>query len=255
MKTITTLFTGSRSFVAVLALLSMSACSTVSVEKIKTKADKALDTIGTKTNIGQNPRDPLEGFNRAMFDFNDAIDQAVLKPVAQVYANVTPSFVQTGVGNFFGNIGDIYTALNNLLQGKVGDGSSDIMRVALNSTFGLAGLLDIGSPAGLSKHKEDFGQTLGVWGVRSGPYLVLPVLGPTTVRDAVATPLDYYGDAWSYYKPVYIRNTGSLVRLVDKRASVLDAGSLIEEAALDRYVFIRDAYLQRRASQINPNQD
>ncbi|MEB0139715.1 VacJ family lipoprotein [Undibacterium sp. CCC2.1] len=211
--------------------------------------------MGTKTNIGQNPRDPLEGFNRAMFDFNDAIDQAVLKPVAQVYANVTPSFVQTGVGNFFGNIGDIYTALNNLLQGKVGDGSSDIMRVALNSTFGLAGLLDIGSPAGLSKHKEDFGQTLGVWGVRSGPYLVLPVLGPTTVRDAVATPLDYYGDAWSYYKPVYIRNTGSLVRLVDKRASVLDAGSLIEEAALDRYVFIRDAYLQRRASQINPNQD
>ena len=255
MKTITTLFTSSRSIVAVLALLSMSACSTVSVEKIKTKADKALDTIATKTNIGQNPRDPLEGFNRAMFDFNDAIDQAVLKPVAQAYANITPSFVQTGVGNFFGNIGDIYTALNNLLQGKVGDGSSDIMRVALNSTFGLAGLLDIGSPAGLNKHKEDFGQTLGVWGVRSGPYLVLPVIGPTTVRDAVATPLDYYGDAWSYYKPVYIRNTGSVVRVVDKRAAVLDAGSLIEEAALDRYVFIRDAYLQRRASQINPDQD
>ena len=129
------------------------------------------------------------------------------------------------------------------------------MRVGLNSTFGLGGLLDISSSAGLSKHNEDFGQTLGVWGVKSGPYLVLPVIGPTTVRDAIATPLDYYGDLWSFYKPVYIRNTGSVVRLVDLRAGILDAGSLIEDAALDKYVFIRDAYLQRRANEIHPDDD
>jgi len=248
-----------RTHLGAILVISLSvlttACSTVTVEKIKDKADKTIDAIAVKTNIGQNPRDPLEGFNRVMFNFNDSVDQAVVKPVAQVYHDVLPSFVQTGVGNFFSNIGDIWSAFNSLLQGKAGEGVTGIMRVGVNTTFGLGGLLDIGSPAGLSKHKEDFGQTLGVWGVRSGPYLVLPVLGPTTVRDAVATPLDYYGDLWSYYKPVYIRNTGSVVRLVDLRAGVLDAGSLIEDAALDKYVFIRDAYLQRRANEIHPDDD
>ena len=235
--------------------LLTTACTTVTVEKIKDKADKTIDAIAVKTNIGQNPRDPLEGFNRAMFNFNDSVDQAVLKPVAQVYHDVTPSFVQTGIGNFFGNIGDIWSAFNSLLQGKGAESVNGFMRVGLNTTFGLGGLLDISSPAGLSKHKEDFGQTLGYWGVRSGPYLVLPVLGPTTVRDALAEPIDFYGDAWSYYKPVYIRNTGSVVRLVDLRAGVLDAGSLIEDAALDKYVFIRDAYLQRRANEIHPDDE
>jgi len=228
-------------------------CSTTTVSKIKDKADKTIDAIAVKTNIGQNPRDPLEGFNRVMFNFNDSIDRAVAKPVAQVYHDVLPSFVQTGIGNFFGNIGDIWSAFNSLLQGKGAETFTGIMRVGLNTTFGLGGLIDIGSPAGLSKHKEDFGQTLGVWGVKSGPYLVLPVLGPSTVRDAIATPLDYYGDPWAYYRPVYIRNTGTVVRLVDKRASILDAGSLIEDAALDQYVFIRDAYLQRRENQIHPD--
>ncbi|MFZ6862955.1 MlaA family lipoprotein [Undibacterium sp. Ji67W] len=228
-------------------------CSTTTVSKIKDKADKTIDAIAVKTNIGQNPRDPLEGYNRVMFNFNDAIDRAIAKPVAQVYHDVLPSFVQTGVGNFFGNIGDIWSAFNSLLQGKGAESFTGFVRVGLNTTFGLGGLLDIGSPAGLTKHKEDFGQTLGVWGVKSGPYLVLPVLGPSTVRDAIATPLDYYGDAWSYYRPVYIRNTGSAVRLVDKRASILDAGSLIEDAALDQYVFIRDAYLQRRENQVHPD--
>ena len=232
-----------------------TACSTVNVENIKAKADKTIDAIAVKTNIGQNPRDPLEGFNRAMFNFNDSVDQAVVKPVAQMYHDVMPSFVQTGIGNFFGNVGDIWSAFNSLLQGKAGETVNGIMRVGLNSTFGFGGLLDISSSAGLSKHNEDFGQTLGVWGVKSGPYLVLPVIGPTTVRDAIATPLDYYGDLWSYYKPVYIRNTGSVVRLVDLRAGVLDAGSLIEDAALDKYVFIRDAYLQRRANEIHPDDD
>jgi len=242
--------------IAVLALASLlSACSTVSVEKIKASADNTLDVISTKTNIGKNPRDPLEGFNRVVFNFNETIDQAIVKPTAEVYRAITPTFVQIAIGNFFGNIGDVWTAANNLLQGKLADGTNDIMRVVVNTTFGLGGLIDIGSPAGLMKHKEDFGQTLGVWGVGSGPYLVLPVLGPSTLRDAAVTPVDYYADLWSTIHPVSTRNIGTAVRLVDKRASILDAGSLIEEASLDKYVFIRDAYLQRRASEINPDKD
>src|SRR5690606_11774512 len=133
-----------------------------------------------------DPRDPFEGFNRTVFRFNDAVDEAVLKPVATGYQKVTPSFVQTGVSNFFGNIGDVWSAVNNLRQGKLEAGMSDGMRVAINTTFGFVGLLDIASEAGLTKHKEDFGQTLGVWGVPSGPYLVLPLLGPSTIRDTAA---------------------------------------------------------------------
>jgi phospholipid-binding lipoprotein MlaA len=197
-----------------------------------------------------NPQDPFEGFNRAMFTFNDALDQAVLKPVATVYREATPSFVQTGIGNFFGNIGDIWTAVNNLLQGKLANGVSDIMRVTLNTTFGLGGLIDIGSDAGLQKHKEDFGETLAVWGFGSGPYVVLPFLGSSTLRDTVALPVDFAGDLWTYHKPVRERNIGSVVRVIDGRAAILNASNLIEDAALDRYEFIRDAYLQRRANKI-----
>jgi phospholipid-binding lipoprotein MlaA len=199
----------------------------------------------------RNPQDPLEGFNRSMFTFNDAFDKAALKPAAKAYQSILPSFVQTGIGNFFGNIGDVWTAANDLLQGKAADGVTDVMRVALNSTFGLGGVLDIGSEAGMTKHREDFGQTLGKWGVKSGPYVVLPFLGSSTVRDSVALPVDYVGDPWGYKYPVRWRNTGSVVRVIDQRAVVLDASTLIEEAALDRYEFVRDAYLQRRESKIH----
>ena len=207
----------------------------------------ALSGCATST----NPRDPFEGFNRAMFNFNDALDEHALKPVATAYQENLPSVVQTGIGNFFGNIGDIWTAVNNLLQGKVADGASDFMRVAINSTFGLLGLIDIGSDVGLQKHKQDFGATLGVWGVGSGPYVVLPFFGPTTMRDAAALPIDYSGDLWQNATPIKLRNTGSVLRVVDKRAVLLDASNLLEDAALDRYEFVRDAYLQRRASQIS----
>ncbi len=205
-----------------------------------------LALAGCATN---NPKDPFEPFNRAMFGFNDAIDQAAVKPAAEAYSKL-PSFVQTGVGNFFGNLGDVWTAVNNFLQGKVADGLSDVMRVAVNSTMGFGGLLDIGSEAGLPKHKEDFGQTLGKWGVKSGPYVVLPVLGSSTLRDTLVTPIDFEGDPWHYKRPVRWRSTGSVLRAVDLRASVLEASNLVEEAALDRYVFVRDAYLQRRQSKV-----
>jgi phospholipid-binding lipoprotein MlaA len=208
-------------------------------------------TLGGCATTATNPNDPLEGFNRAMFTFNDALDQAVLKPAAAVYQGVLPTFVQTGIGNFFGNIGDVWTAVNNLLQGKVAHGVSDVMRVALNTTLGLGGLLDISSEAGLQKHWEDFGQTLAIWGVGNGPYVVLPFLGSSTMRDTLALPVDFAGDLWTYATPVRLRNTGSVVRVIDSRAAVLNASNLIEDAALDRYEFIRDAYLQRRANKIN----
>jgi phospholipid-binding lipoprotein MlaA len=198
----------------------------------------------------QNPQDPLEKYNRAVFSFNDAVDRTVLKPTATAYKKVTPGFVQTGVNNFFGNLSDAWSAVNNLLQGKGQAGMGDVTRFAFNSTFGLLGVLDIASEAGIPKHNEDFGQTLGVWGVPSGPYLMLPLLGPSTVRDTAALPADFGGDLWKYKDPKNWRNIGSAVRVVDKRATLLDASNLLEDAALDRYEFIRDGYLQRRQSQV-----
>jgi phospholipid-binding lipoprotein MlaA len=198
----------------------------------------------------QNPRDPFEKFNRAMFSFNDTVDRVALKPSATVYKDYTPSFFQTGVNNFFGNLADVWSAMNNFLQGKGRDGMNDVTRVGLNSTFGMLGVLDIASEAGLRKHNEDLGQTLGYWGVPSGPYLMLPLLGPSTVRDTAALPADLWGDPWSHKMPVNWRNVGIGVRAIDQRASVLDASNLMEDAALDRYEFIRDGYLQRRESRV-----
>lgn len=209
----------------------------------------AFGLAGCST-TGHRAQDPLEGFNRVMFQFNDTVDRVAFKPAAQIYDSVLPSFMQTGIGNFFGNLNDVSASINNLLQGKVADGLSDFMRVAVNSTLGLAGVLDIASEAGMQKHKEDFGQTLGKWGVASGPYIVLPIFGASTLRDAAMLPLDLKADPWLYTDPVRVRNVGSVVRIVDQRAAVLDASNLIEEAALDRYEFIRDAYLQRRESKI-----
>ena len=197
-----------------------------------------------------NPNDPFEPFNRTMFRFNDKLDEAALKPAAQAYSHL-PSFVQTGVSNFFGNLADVWTSINELLQGKAADGVTDVMRVAVNSTFGIGGLIDIGSEAGMPKHNEDFGQTLGFWGVKPGPYVVLPLFGPSTLRDTVATPVDLLGDPWYYERPVRWRNTGTVLRIVNQRAALLNASNLLEDAALDRYEFVRDAYLQRRDSRVH----
>jgi phospholipid-binding lipoprotein MlaA len=198
-----------------------------------------------------NPVDPYEGFNRAVFTFNDNADKYVLKPIATGYKTVTPSFVQTGIGNFFANLGDLWTAANNFMQGKGNDGMSDVSRVAVNSTFGILGLIDVASMSGLPKHNEDFGQTLGTWGVGPGPYLMLPLLGPSTVRDTAGLPLDFFGDPLHYKEPIYIRNIADGLRIVDKRAALLDASNLLEDAALDRYEFIRDGYLQQRQNKID----
>jgi phospholipid-binding lipoprotein MlaA len=197
-----------------------------------------------------NPRDPFETYNRTVFRFNDAVDRSALKPVAGAYKKHVPGFVQTGVNNFFGNLSDLWSSLNNFAQLKGQDGLNDFTRFAVNSTLGLVGVLDIATPAGLRKHNEDLGQTLGYWGVPSGPYLMLPLIGPSTIRDAATLPGDVWGDAWIHVSDIPWRNTGILLRAVDQRASVLDASNLVEDAALDRYEFIRDAYLQRRSSRV-----
>lgn len=200
-----------------------------------------------------NPQDPFESFNRSMFSFNDTLDRVALKPAATAYSDVLPSFVQTGINNFFGNIGDVWSTINNLLQGQGENAVNGVMRVAVNTVLGFGGVLDISSEAGLTRHKADFGQTLGRWGVQSGPYVVLPFFGPSTVRDTAGLPVDIYGNLWNYKYPVRWRNAGTALRVVDQRATLLGAGSLIEDAALDKYQFVRDAFLQRRASQISPD--
>lgn len=243
-------------------VLLSSACTTMGkvkqstsnvIESISADAGEALTNISIKTGIGNNPDDPLEGYNRAIYSFNEGLDEVILKPAANSYKTVLPEFVQAGIGNFFANIGDIWTAVNNLLQGKFEESGTDLLRLALNTTFGLGGVIDVASREGLPKHLEDFGQTLGVWGVKPGPYFILPLFGPSTVRDALALPIDLWGDIlFAQAKPV-VRYTSSVVRVVDKRAAALEATNLLEEAALDKYVFTRDGHLQRRAAQVNPD--
>ena len=195
-----------------------------------------------------NPKDPLEGFNRAMFSFNDGLDKAIIKPVAQGYDYVLPQPVQTGVGNFFGNIADVFIAVNNLLQGKPADAASDAGRFLLNTTIGVLGVFDVATPAGLEKHDEDFGQTFGRWGVGEGAYVVWPFIGSRTVRDTAGYVVDVAVDPVWNVDHVPTRNSLAVLRLVDTRASLLPAEKVIDDAALDKYTYMRDAYLQCRKS-------
>jgi len=206
----------------------------------------ALALAGCATGPNANPADPLEPFNRGVTTFNDNLDKYALKPVAETYQDYLPSPVRAAVGNFFSNVSDVYSAANNLLQGKPSRAVEDTMRVAINSVLGIGGLIDIATPAGLPKYKEDFGQTLGVWGVPSGPYLVLPLFGPSNVRDASGMVVDRFMDPTFYIAPWYAGLSVSAVRVVDGRAQLLGASNLIEAAALDKYAFLRDSYLQRR---------
>ncbi len=192
--------------------------------------------------------DPWQGFNRAIYEFNDVLDRYALKPAAQGYRAVTPDLVEQGVSNFFGNLADVRTLVNNGLQLKVHEAASDVARITLNSTFGLAGVLDLATPLGLEKHNEDFGQTLGHWGVPSGNYLVLPLLGPSSVRDGIALVPDSYLDMVAEIDHVPTRNSLYALQLIDTRAGLLTSEGVISG---DRYLFIRDAYLQRREYLVN----
>lgn len=206
--------------------------------------------VGGCATTGQSPQDPLEPLNRAIFEFNDGFDKAIAKPVAQGYRAVLPAMLRTGVTNFFANVDDLWIALNNLLQGKVEQGLGDMMRVVINTSFGLFGVIDVASDAGLEKHSEDFGQTLGRWGFEPGPYLVLPFFGSSSLRDGVGTAVDFNIDPVVNIGHVPTRNTTYAVRATNIRADLLDPGKLVEEAALDKYTFTRNSYFQRRRSQI-----
>lgn len=194
--------------------------------------------------------DPLEGLNRTTFKVNETVDDYVLKPVAKGYQAVTPGFVRSGVSNAFSNIGDVGTSVNNLLQGKPANAISDVGRFLVNSTLGVLGLFDVATGMGLEKHEEDFGQTLGRWGVGSGPFLVLPILGPSTLRDTAAKPVDSYTGYTRYMGHVPTRNSTQALDIINFRANLLNTTSTLDEASLDKYQFIRDAYLQRRLSQV-----
>ena len=199
---------------------------------------------------GGHPKDPLEPMNRATFQFNDYADKAVMRPVAQVY-DMAPLPIRTGVGNFFGNVGDLWIGVNNLLQGKFLDGLSDGGRFLVNTTVGIFGVFDIASELGLEKHDEDFGQTLGRWGVGPGPYLVLPVLGPSTVRDTAALPVDLQARPAALVDDTRARALAvTLLQVVDTRAGLLGASRVLDDIALDKYSFLRDAYLARRRNQV-----
>jgi phospholipid-binding lipoprotein MlaA len=195
-------------------------------------------------------RDPIEGFNRAVFAFNDGVDTALIRPVAKGYETVLPVPVRAGVSNFFGNLADPVIAVNSLLQGKPADAVGDAARFIFNSTFGMLGMFDVATDMGLEKHDEDFGQTFGRWGAEPGAYLVVPIYGPRDIRDAAGLALNVMADPVGNVGHVPTRNTLTAVRLVSDRAELLPADKIIEEAALDKYSYMRDAYLQHRRSQV-----
>jgi len=209
-----------------------------------------LVLTGCASGPNANRRDPLEPFNRGVYRFNDAVDTALLKPVATTYRDVVPRPVRQGVNNFFGNLQDAWSFVNNALQLKGQAATDSMFRFGVNTFIGLGGVLDVATEMNIEKHTKDFGHTLGYWGVAPGPYLVLPLLGPSTLRDTVALPVDLKGDLVSSIAHVPTRNSVTVLRAVDSRADLLKATTILEEAALDKYTFTRDAFLQRRRSVI-----
>ena len=206
---------------------------------------------GCATTEDRDPRDPLEPMNRAIYRFNEVADEWVGVPVATAYRNVLHEQIRSRIRNFFANLGDLWIGVNDVLQGKFFDGFEDGMRFVFNSTFGLFGLHDVASDMGIEKRDEDFGQTLGRWGVGDGPYIILPILSSSTLRDTVGWGVDVFaGDPVTYFRPIALRNSAYGLRLVNRRADLLDASKILEQAALDKYVFQRDAYFQRRRNQI-----
>lgn len=225
------------------------------IRRIAAAALAALVLSGCATQRAPSPLDPFEPVNRAVFEFNDTADRFVFKPVAEGYRAVLPELVRTGVRNFFSNLRDPWIALNQLMQGKVELALSDGWRFIVNSTFGLGGLMDVATDMRLAKHNEDFGQTLGVWGLDTGPYIVIPIWGPSNVRDGVGLIADAYAYLpwwipewadWSHR--VAWQNSLTALDFVNIRANLLDTTDLLEQAALDRYAFVRDAFFQRRRS-------
>jgi phospholipid-binding lipoprotein MlaA len=216
-----------------------------------------------------DPNDPFESYNRSIYNFNDGVDKYVLKPVAKGYDAITPDPVQKGISNFFSNLDDVLVIMNDLFQFKLAQAASDTGRIIINTTLGLFGLIDWASDLGLEKHNEDFGQTLGYWGVPSGPYFMLPLMGPSTIRDTSGLVVDstYFDpinkELHEDFPPPRRESERAIwgmtaLKTIDFRAKLLKAEKILDEAALDRYTYIREAYLQRRQSKVydgNPPED
>lgn len=238
------------SALALAASLSLPAAAQGSAASPANAAAPAAPPASEPAARVASPQDPFEGFNRSVYSFNEGLDSAVLKPLAEGYKKTVPELVRTGVSNFFGNISDVWSGVNQFLQGKIVNGAQMTLRVATNTVFGLGGILDPATEFGLERQSEDFGQTLGRWGVPSGPFLMLPVFGPSTVRDTVALPVDRAAGPTAL-----VSGTGETVgvvglQVVNTRAELLSASKLLDEVALDKYSFLRDAYLARRRSQV-----
>lgn len=223
--------------------------------RLSTLAISTVLTMGCASVPASNPRDPWESYNRSMSAINERVDAALLKPVANVYKTVTPPLVRTGVSNFFVNLSEPWTAFNALLQLNVQAAVETIMRFSVNTFFGLGGVLDIASELGMEHQRQDFGQTLGVWGVPSGPYFVLPIYGPSTVRDAAGFSIETRADPLTNQTNLTVKDTLIILRAVELRASLLRAGNVLEEAALDKYTFTRDIFLQRRDNLVFDGRD
>ena len=206
-----------------------------------------LALAGCASGPNADPRDPLEPYNRSMTRFNDGVDAAVLKPVATAYQQAVPAMARTGVSNFFANLGDAWSFVNNTLQLRAEGALASFFRFSTNTFLGLGGVLDVASEMGIERHKQDFGLTLGHWGVPPGPYLVLPILGPSTVRDTLALPVDAKGNLLREVTPDAPRNALYVLRAVDVRSNLLRAGEVLDSAALDKYSFTRDVFLQVRS--------
>ena len=202
--------------------------------------------------MNSDPRDPFECFNRTSYNFNQGMDKAVFHPISRFYQAITPDFVDQGVSNFFSNINDVVVIVNDILQFKLNQAISDLSRLVVNSTLGLAGFFDVSTPMGLPKHNEDFGQTLAKWGFGSGPYLVVPFLGSSTIRDAAGYGVDSALLSPVAYVPEAAHQAGLLsMNYIDFKADLQGTGNLVTEAALDEYEFTKSAYFNRRENMIN----
>lgn len=198
----------------------------------------------------KDPRDPMESWNRTVFSFNDSVDRAVVKPVATAYQRILPHWVRTGITNFFTNLDDVWSLVNNALQLRGQATADSFGRVMVNTTMGLGGILDVAGEMGMERHSANFGLTLGRWGVGPGPFVVLPLLGSSTLRDTLALPVDTKGNPLNAVSDVPTRDALTLLNIVDTRATYLKAGDVVDGAALDKYSFTRDAFLQRRRNQV-----
>jgi phospholipid-binding lipoprotein MlaA len=210
-----------------------------------------LGLTACATGPDAHPQDPLEPWNRGVYRFNDVLDTHLVKPVAQKYQEITPDPVRQGVGNFFGNFRDVWSSVNAALQLRPQEAVESLFRVGVNTTVGLGGVLDVATEIGIPRTRLDFGQTLGRWGVPSGPYLVLPLLGPSSVRDATGTGFQLRLNDYTNFDDENLQHSLTVLEVVDTRAGLLRAGTLLDEAAIDKYSFMRDFYLQRRQNQID----